>query len=237
VSKTIIITGASKGIGRSAAEVLLKAGYRCALAARRTDSLRELADQYPDQTLLQPADVSRIEEVKRLVEATVKRFGGVGVLVNNAGLGTFDPIQDGKPDEWDRMIDVNIKGVLYAIHAVLPHMLQQQDGHIINLASVAGHHVYPNGAVYAATKHAVRAISEGIRQDLRGKVRVTTISPGAVNTPFPENISNPELRVHFEENLGNGLDPAVVAQAIHQAIAYPDKVMMSEIILRPFHRQ
>jgi len=233
MGKTIVITGANKGIGRATAELLVQDGHQLVLASRSIDNILYLQEEYPNRILVQQCDVRDRQAVMALVDLGMETFKSVDVLVNNAGVGGFGGLAEADPDEWDRMIDINIKGVLYAIHAVLPHMLAQDSGHIINIASVAAHHVYPKSVVYAATKHAVRAISEGLRLELRDTVRTTTISPGAVNTSFPEEIENEEMREHFREMLSNGLSAERIAACIKQCIDYPNDVNMTEMIIRP----
>lgn len=232
-SKTIFITGANKGIGYATAQLLLEYNHQLLLSSRSTDNLEMLAEEYPERVLVRQLDVRNLNQVKKVVADGKEKFGSIDVLVNNAGLGSFDFFQDARPEDWDKMIDVNIKGLLYAIHAVLPAMLEQGEGQIINLASVAGHHVFPRSAVYSATKHAVLAISEGLRIELADKIRTTIISPGAVHTNFADEMTNPEIRKEFGEYLSEGLDPQTIAQAIKQCIDYPPNINMTEMIIRP----
>lgn len=231
--KTILITGASKGIGKRTAELLATDGHQLVLGSRNTSPLKELQAQYPDQIILQDTDVTVKAQVMALAETAVAKFGKIDVLVNNAGLGHFDLIAEANTDDWDQMIDVNLKGALYAIHSVLPGMLAKKKGQIINIASVAGHHIFPRSVVYCATKHAIRAISEGLRLENQDKIRITTISPGAVNTSFAENISNENIRKEFKSYMAGGLTANTVATAIKQCIDYPENVTMTEMIIRP----
>ncbi|MFP5212416.1 MAG: SDR family oxidoreductase, partial [Acidobacteriota bacterium] len=182
--KVVVITGASSGLGEATARLLSAQGAIVVLGARRAERIRALADELTaggGKALAVVTDVTQCEQVRRLVDAAVQTFGRIDVMINNAGLMPSSPLERLRIDDWDRMIDVNIKGVLYGIAAALPYMKQQKSGHIINVSSVAGHKVRHGGAVYAATKHAVRALSEGLRQE--GKpynIRTTVISPGAV---------------------------------------------------------
>ena len=231
--KTILITGASKGIGKRTAALLATDGHQLVLGSRNTSPLKEIQAQYPDQIILQDTDVTVKAQVMALAETAVAKFGKIDVRVNNAGLGHFDLIAEANTDDWDQMIDVNLKGALYAIHSVLPGMLAKEKGQIINIASVAGHHIFPRSVVYCATKHAIRAISEGLRLENQDKIRITTISPGAVNTSFAENISNENIRKEFKSYMAGGLTANTVAKAIKQCIDYPENVTMTEMIIRP----
>ena len=166
--KIVVITGASSGLGEAAARLLAKEGAKLVLGARRLDRLEALAAELSlGKDAVFSTDVTDVGQVRRLVDHAVKTHGRVDVIINNAGLMPHSPLERGKVEDWDRMIDVNIKGVLYGIGAVLPYMKEQKSGHIINVSSVAGHKVRAGGAVYAATKHAVRIISEGLRQEVK----------------------------------------------------------------------
>src|SRR5512132_20853 len=180
--KVIVITGASSGLGEASARLLSTQGASVVLGARRQDRIQSLADELTrsgGKALAIATDVTHCDQVKKLVDAAVQAFGRIDVMINNAGLMPQSLLERLKIDEWDRMIDVNIKGVLYGIAAALPYMKQQKAGHIINVSSVAGHEVGPGFAVYAATKHAVRALSEGLRQEVKPyNIRTTVISPG-----------------------------------------------------------
>ncbi|MDB5930765.1 MAG: short chain dehydrogenase family protein, partial [Polaromonas sp.] len=192
--KVVMITGASSGIGEACARRLAQHGARLVLAARRTDRLARLAAEFGDNTLWAAADVTKVEELEALATAARERFGRIDVLVNNAGIMPISMLAQGCVGDWSRMIDVNIKGVLHGIHAVLDGMLAQGSGHIINISSVAGLTVGPGSAVYSGTKFAVRAISEGLRQECAGKVRVTTICPGLVASELTESITVPAFK-------------------------------------------
>ncbi len=191
--KVVVITGASSGLGEATARLLSAQGASVVLGARRVERLRSLADELTGRggkAMAVATDDTDRGQVKGLVDAAVQAYGRVDVLINNAGLMPQAPLERLKVDEWDRMIDVNIKGVLYGIAAALPHMQRQKSGHIINVSSVAGHKVGPGFTVYAATKHAVRALSEGLRQEVKPyNIRTTVISPGAVSTELPDSVT------------------------------------------------
>jgi NADP-dependent 3-hydroxy acid dehydrogenase YdfG len=188
--KVVVITGASSGLGAEAARHLARAGAKPVLGARRLDRLTALADELgPAKGAVAQTDVTDRAQVKALVDRAVKLHGRIDVIINNAGLMPLAPLELLKLDEWDRMIDVNIKGVLYGVAAALPLMKVQKSGHVINVSSVAGYKIGPGSVVYSATKHAVRVISEGLRQEVgRYNIRSTIISPGAVATELPETI-------------------------------------------------
>ena len=235
-NQVVIITGASSGIGEAAARELAGRGLRLMLAARRSDRLQQLASELSgddQQVRFCETDVTRREDLDNLVQQTLDAYGRVDVLVNNAGLMPLSPIAKLKVDEWDRMIDVNIKGVLYGIAAVMPTMQKQGAGHIINLSSVAGHRVFPGAAVYCATKFAVRALSEGLRQESDGKIRSTIISPGAVATELTDHISDQETKDNIDQIVKIAIDPSAIARAIAFAIEQPADVDVNEILIRP----
>lgn len=234
--KHIFLTGASSGIGRATATQLYQEGYSLTLFARSSEKLQALADQLGDRVYMHAGDIRNYEEVRSAVESGVARFGTLDVLINNAGLGFFDPLAEGRIEHWHEMVDTNIKGVLNALHAALPQ-LQKNRGHIINIGSVASHLVFANSGVYCATKHAVLALSESIRTELSGSVAVTTISPGSVNTPFIEQTQNLKLLEESRPNFASGLDPATVADHIAFAISQSGKAVVSEIIVRPDKRK
>ncbi len=211
-------------------------GAKVVLGARRTDRLAAIAadiKKNKGEAEFQALDVTKREDLSAFVKLAQDRFGRLDVLINNAGLMPVSPLDDLKVDEWDRMIDVNIKGVLYGIAAALPVFRKQGAGHFINLSSVAGHRVGPNGAVYAGTKFAVRAISEGLRQEAGDKIRVTIISPGATESELAETISNPDLRQRMKDNRKIAIPADAVAQAMAYAISQPANVDINEILLRP----
>jgi NADP-dependent 3-hydroxy acid dehydrogenase YdfG len=240
--KVVVITGASSGLGEATARDLSVQGATVVLGARRADRIKSLADELTrrgGKALAVATDVTDSDQVKALVDTAVQKYGRINVMINNAGLMPQSPLERLKIDEWDRMVDVNIKGVLYGIAAALPHMKQQKSGHIINVSSVAGHKVTPAGAVYAATKHAVRALSEGLRQEVKPyNIRTTVISPGAVATELPDSITEPDVaeRIHkFYEEVAIPADS--FARAVAFAISEPEDVDVNEILFRPTRQE
>jgi NADP-dependent 3-hydroxy acid dehydrogenase YdfG len=231
--KVVMVTGASSGIGEATARALARHGARLVLAARRTDRLARLATELGDQVLWAATDVTQLADLQALAEQAVARFGRIDVLVNNAGIMPVSMLAQGRVDDWDRMIDVNIKGVLYGIHAVLGGMLAQGAGHIINISSVAGLAVGPGGAVYSATKFAVRAITDGLRQECVGKVRVTSICPGLVSSELTESITVPAFKERAQKLYEGAMSAEAVADAVLYAIGQPDNVAVNEIVVRP----
>jgi len=205
--KVVVITGASSGLGEAAARLLSAQGATVVLGARRSDRLQSLADELSGsggKALAVATDVTHRNQVKRLVDAAAQKFGRVDVMINNAGIMPRAPLERLTIDDWDRTIDVNIKGVLYGIAAALPHMKKQKSGHMIFVSSVAGHKIGPDFAVYAATKHAVRALAEGFRQEVKPyNIRTTIISPGAVATELPDSVTEPDIaekiRTYYDE--------------------------------------
>ncbi len=236
--KVVVITGASSGLGEATARLLAAQGASVVLGARRVERLRSLADEINGRggkALAVGTDVADRDQVKRLVDAAVQSYGRIDVMINNAGLMPQAPLERLKVDEWDRMIDVNIKGVLYGIAAALPYMQRQMAGHIINVSSVAGHKVGPGFTVYAATKHAVRALSEGLRQEVKPyNIRTTVISPGAVATELPDSVTEPDvaerIRKFYQEN---AIPAESFAKAVAFAIGQPEHVDINEILFRP----
>ncbi|MDA3878705.1 MAG: SDR family oxidoreductase [Halothiobacillus sp.] len=234
--KVVIITGASSGLGKATALRLAKGGAKLVLAARREARLVELRDEIVEQggeAIYQVTDVTDRTQVESLAKAAKQAYGRIDVLVNNAGLMPLSPLDQLKVDEWEKMVDVNIKGVLYGIAAVLPTMREQHVGHIINLSSVAGHKVSPSSAVYSATKFAVKALSEGLRQEGGGEIRSTNISPGAVATELTSKISDPDTAKAAGEMYEMAIDADAIARAIAYAIEQPADVDVNEIIIRP----
>ena len=235
-NKVVIITGASSGLGEATARRLAKNGAKLMLAARREDRLQELAAEIGKDggtAKYQVVDVTDRSQVEALAQATKQAYDRIDVLVNNAGLMPLSPLAANKVDEWEKMVDVNIKGVLYGISAVMPVMLEQKSGHIINLSSVAGHKVFAGGTVYCATKFAVKAISEGIRIESDGKIRSTNISPGAVATELTNTISHEETAQMAEQLYDMAIDADAIARAITYAIEQPAEVDVNEMIIRP----
>jgi NADP-dependent 3-hydroxy acid dehydrogenase YdfG len=240
--KVVVITGASSGLGEAAARHLSAQGAVVVLGARRVDRIQSLAGELNakgGKALAVATDVTHRDQVQRLVDTAVQKFGRIDVMINNAGLMPHSPLDRLKVDEWDRMIDVNIKGVLYGIAAALKHMKQQKFGHLINVSSVAGHKVTPAGAVYAATKHAVRALSEGLRQEVKPyNLRTTIISPGAVATELPDSISEPDVSERIHEFYKEVAIPAdSFARAVAFAISQPEEVDVNEILFRPTRQE
>lgn len=239
MTKTAIITGASSGIGQAAAKELANKGYSVMLAARREDRLVDLKKEIEDaggRAAYKVTDVTSAEEMKKLAEATIEQFGQIDVLLNNAGLMPLSFMNKLKIDEWDRMVDVNIKGVLYGIAAVLPHMEERKEGHIINVSSVAGHDVTKGSAVYSGTKFAVRAITEGLRQELDPamNIRATIVSPGAVATELTETITDKDILSAFSNGPSmEFLQAEDIARAIGYAVEQPAHVDVNEILIRP----
>ncbi|MDR3441122.1 SDR family oxidoreductase [Telmatospirillum sp.] len=234
--KVVVITGASSGIGEATARLLAERGAKVVLGARRGDRLAAIAAdirQAGGEALYQAVDVTRRAEVAALVELAKDRFGCLDVMINNAGLMPASLLDQLKVDEWERMVDVNIKGVLYGIAAALPVFRAQNKGHMITLASVAGLRVRAELAVYSGTKYAVRAICEGLRQEAGDRLRVTIISPGAVQSELAETISDPTLKQATIEKRKIAIPAAAIARAIAFAIEQPDDVDINEIVVRP----
>ncbi len=237
--KVAIVTGASSGIGYATCLALSKAGARVAAGARRTDRLGSLEKEVArsgGEILTQRLDVAKKAECDSFVDAVIKRWGTVDILVNNAGLMPLSFFKSMKVDEWDKMIDVNIKGVLYCTAAAVPHMLSKKSGHIVNISSVAGRIVFPAGSVYCATKHAVTAFSEGLRLELsqRANIRVTCIEPGVVATELTNTITDKSLEKFVEATKQmEALRAEDIANAILFAVQSPDHVNVNEILVRP----
>jgi NADP-dependent 3-hydroxy acid dehydrogenase YdfG len=240
--KIIVITGASSGLGEATARYLCVRGATVVLGARRVDRLQQLADELNaagGKALAIATDVTKHEQVKQLVDTAVERFGRIDVMLNNAGLMPHSPLERLKIDDWDRTIDVNIKGVLYGIAAALPHMQRQKSGHIINVSSVAGHKVRPAGAVYSATKTAVRVLSEGLRQEVKPyNIRTTVISPGAVASELPQSITEPDIAQGVEQFYEQYAIPAEsFARMVAFAMSQPEDVDVNEILFRPTRQE
>ena len=237
----VVITGASSGLGEAAARLLCARGASVVLGARRLDRLRALADELirsGGKALAMETDVTRREQVQALVDAAVKAYGRIDVIINNAGLMPQSPLERLKIDDWDRMIDVNIKGVLYGIAAALPYMKQQKAGHIINVSSVAGHKVRPGGVVYSATKHAVRVISEGLRQEVKAyNMRTTVISPGAVDTELPNSVTEPDIAANIRKFYEIAVPAESFARAVAFAMTQPEDLDVNEILYRPTRQE
>jgi NADP-dependent 3-hydroxy acid dehydrogenase YdfG len=235
-TKVVLTTGASSGIGAATAMRLANDGHRVFLGARRSDRLRELVDRIRGDggtAAFQTLDVTTAEDMNAFVAKAVETYGRVDVIVNNAGVMPLSPLAERKVDEWNRMIDVNIRGVLHGIAAVLPMMRAQGSGHIVNLASIGAHEVVPTAAVYCATKFAVRAISEGLRKEVTGDVRVTLISPGVTESELAESITDSEAREAMNSYRSIAIPASAIADAIAFALSQPAEVDVNEMIVRP----
>ncbi|KQQ36141.1 oxidoreductase [Duganella sp. Leaf126] len=233
--KVVLITGASSGIGEATARLLAAAGAIVVLGARRTERLERLAADIGaagGTAYARALDVTRRADMAAFVDYAIAQAGRVDVIVNNAGVMPLSPLASLKVDEWDRMIDVNIRGVLHGIAAVLPAMQAQGVGQVINIASIGAHAVSPTAAVYCATKYAVWAISEGLRQE-HANLRVTTICPGVTESELADSISDDQGREEMRAFRKVAISPVAIARAIHFAIAQPVDVDTSEIIVRP----
>jgi NADP-dependent 3-hydroxy acid dehydrogenase YdfG len=233
--KVVLITGASSGIGEATARLLARSGVHVVLGARRTDRLETLVDEILDQggsADYRALDVTNLEDMQSFVSFANETFGRLDVIVNNAGVMPLSLLEALKVDEWNRMIDVNIRGVLHGIAAGLPLMQQQGWGQFVNISSIGGHAVSPTAAVYCATKFAVRAISDGLRQET-DKIRVTVVSPGVTESELADTISDSTARTKMKEFRRIAISPDAIARAILFAIEQPDDVDVSEIIVRP----
>lgn len=234
--KVVVITGASSGIGEATARLLASKGACVVLGARRTDRLEVLCNEINadgGNARFQAVDVTRLSDVQALVDLAVSQHGRVDVIVNNAGVMPLSKLEALKVAEWDQMIDVNIRGVLHGIAAGLPLMQRQKSGQFINIASIGAYTVSPTASVYCATKFAVRAISEGLRQEVGGDIRVTVISPGVTESELAESISDEGGRAEMREFRKISIPSMAVARAIAYAVEQPDDVDVSELIVRP----
>lgn len=232
LDKVVLITGASSGIGAGIARELGRAGAKLVLGARRTDRLEALAAEIGGNVLVRRLDVTDRTDVAVFAEAARDRFGRIDVIVNNAGIMPLSPMASLKVEEWDRMVDVNIKGVLHGIAAVLPEMTRRGSGHIVNIASIGALHVVPTAAVYCATKFAVRAISDGLRQE-NDRLRVTCIHPGVVESELAGTITDPIAAKAMDAYRAIALTPDAIARAVRFAIEQPQDVDVNEIVVRP----
>jgi len=238
-NKVSVITGASSGIGYATALKLSQAGSKVAIGARRTKKLEELADKIrknSGEVFSKKLDVTKLEDCKSFVNEVVKKWGSVDILINNAGLMPLSFVKNLKVDEWTKMVDVNIKGVLYCTAAVVPYMVEKKSGHIVNISSVAGRIVFPAGSVYCGTKHFVTAFSEGLRQELspRSNIRVSCIEPGVVATELTNTITDESLQSFIEvAKKMQSLQAEDIANAILFAVESPTHVNVNEILVRP----
>ncbi|MFI8387653.1 SDR family oxidoreductase [Streptomyces sp. NPDC085540] len=235
-AKVVAITGASSGIGEATARRLAADGHRLLLGARRGDRLAALSREINEAggtAAFQRLDVTDAADVQAFVAAAREHYGRLDVMVNNAGVMPLSPLAALKVDEWDRTIDVNVKGVLHGIAAALPVMRAQGGGRFVNVASVGAYEVSPTAAVYCATKFAVRALSEGLRQESDGSVRVTLVSPGVTESELAEGISDPAAREAMKAYRAVALPASAIAGAIAYAVAQPAEVDVNEIVVRP----
>ncbi len=237
--KVTLITGASSGIGYATAIALSKEGSKIVAGARRTEKLEELKKEVESQggeIVIQKLDVTKSEYCNNFAKTAISNFGHIDILINNAGLMPLSFFKNQKIDEWDRMVDVNIKGVLYCTSAVIPNMLENKSGHIVNISSVAGRIVFPAGSVYCATKHAITAFSEGLRQEFsqRHNIRITCIEPGVVHTELTNTITDSTLD-SFVKNVKNmtALQAEDIAKSILFVLQSPDHINVNEILIRP----
>jgi len=240
--KVVVITGASSGLGEATARYLAERGATIVLGARRAERLQALVDEITrtgGTASFVATDVTNPAQVQALVDTAVEKYGRVDVILNNAGVMPHSPLERRKIDDWNRTIDINIKGVLYGIAAALPHMQRQKSGHIINVSSVAGHKVGKGNAVYAATKTAVRVISEGLRQEIKPwNLRTTVISPGAVATELPHSITEADVAKGIGEFYEEyAISAESFAHAVAFAISQPDDVDVNEILFRPTRQE
>lgn len=234
--KIILITGASSGIGDATARLLAAKGATVVLGARRLERLESLAASITESggvAACRTLDVTRREDTQAFIDFAEQRFGRVDVLINNAGVMPLSRLDALKVDEWDRMIDVNIRGVLHGIAAALPLMQRQRSGQFINIASIGAYAVSPTAAVYCATKYAVRAISEGLRQEVGGDIRVTVVSPGVTESELAESISDEGARVAMDDFRRIAIPAQAIARAIAYAVEQPADVDVSELVVRP----
>ncbi|MCK4206956.1 SDR family oxidoreductase [Brucella pituitosa] len=235
MNKTILITGASSGIGEGIARELAGAGAKVLLGARRLDRIEAIVTDIRNAggtAAAQPLDVTDRSSIAAFVQAAMENWGRIDVLVNNAGVMPLSPLAAGKQDEWERMVDVNIKGVLWGIGAVLPIMEAQGSGQIINIGSIGALQVVPTAAVYCATKFAVRAISDGLRQEST-KIRITCVNPGVVESELASTITHEETMAVMDTYRAVALQPAEIARAVRQVIEAPQSVDTTEITIRP----
>ncbi|MDN3549195.1 SDR family oxidoreductase [Mucilaginibacter aquaedulcis] len=236
-NKVVVITGASSGLGEATAKYLAERGAILVLGARRADLLEQIVQSITaagGKAIYQKTDVRVKEQVGSLVNKALENYGRVDVIVNNAGIMPIAPMAEVRTDEWDRMIDINIKGVLYGIAAALPIFQKQGSGHFINIGSVAGIKVFsPGGTVYSGTKYAVRAISDGLRQEVGGSIRTTTIEPGAVDSELKFSTSHEQSAENVKEFYKKAIPAVTIAKAIAYAIEQPSDVDINEIVIRP----
>lgn len=241
--KVVIITGASSGIGEATALKLAEKGAKVVLTARREERLTKLKENILNNdgtALVVTGDVTQKEDFENLVKQTLKEFGTIDALINNAGLMPLSYIKKLKTDEWEKMVDVNLKGVLKGVAAVLPTMIENKNGHIINISSSAAHNYFPGGAVYCATKAAVKMFSEGLRQELAPKygINVTSIEPGAVSTELMDTITDDDIKEQLKEmQKMTVLEAEDIAEAIYYALAQPARANINDVFIMPTEQQ
>lgn len=235
--KVVIVTGASSGIGQATATHLAGLGAKVVLGARRAERLQTLAAMIGPSAIWKAGDVSLLADQQALARHALEHFGRIDALINNAGLMPVSPIALGCVEDWDRMIDVNLKGVLYGIHAVLGHMLARGSGSIVNIASVAARSAGAGGAVYSATKAAVSMLSEGLRKETAGKVRVCVIYPGLTESELVESVTDANIREYARTLYVNAIPAQAIAEAVAYALTQPDSVAVNDITVRPLANQ
>ena len=221
------------GIGMATAKTLDTGDYRLLLAGRNEQKLSDLSKGLKCEHILHQGDVRDHSDCVQMVDKCISKWGRVDILINNAGLGHFNPLSEGTIDEWHNMVDINIKGVLNCLHAALPSLIANK-GHVVNVGSVASHQVFPDSGIYCATKHAVLAISQSIRIELNGQVKVTTISPGPVDTDFINKTTNEEIHERMQDYFATALRPKDIADQIKHVIEAPASVAINEVLVRPF---
>lgn len=232
--KVIIITGASSGMGAAAAKKLVRLGAKVVLAARREEQLAAIVKELGENAVYVVTDVSKKNDLDNLVKIAISKFGHIDAFWNNAGIMPISFFEEGLVDEWDKMIDINIKGVLYGINAVLPHMLQRGEGHILTTSSVGGLKTSPGIGVYSGTKFAVRAIMDTLREEVAQTIKVTTIFPGATQTELGHDITSPKIKALYGSLQGMPkMDDEAIADAVIYAIGQPGNVTINDIVLRP----
>lgn len=236
-NKVIIITGASSGMGAVTAKKLALRGAKLVLGARRSERLEELCNEIGENAVYLPVDVTCKEDLEKLAAKAISSFGKIDVLWNNAGIMPVSFFEERKVSEWERMIDVNIKGVLYGINAVLPWMLKAGSGHIISTSSTAGLKVFPSTGVYSGSKYAVKAIMEGLREEMAGRIKVTTLYPGAIATELGRDITS-TMVFEMMGSMGNivQLDADAIADAVIYVLSQPGNIAVNEITVRPLEQ-
>ncbi|SFD13830.1 NADP-dependent 3-hydroxy acid dehydrogenase YdfG [Chitinophaga sp. CF118] len=233
-NKVVVITGASSGMGAATARKLVQLGAKVVLAARREDQLKTMVQELGDNSMYVKTDVTRRSDLDNLIKQAIEKFGQIDVLWNNAGIMPISFFDEGLVDEWDRMIDINIKGVLYGINAVLPHMLKRGQGHILATSSVGGLKTTPGIGVYAGTKFAVRAIMDTLREEVAQTIKVTTIYPGATQSELGHDITSPKIKAIYGNLQGMPkMDEEAIANAVIYAISQPGNITVNELVLRP----